>query len=119
MSDLREQWNEFVSSREEWQEDEYEDKDLALAFELARLFQADPPSIEQVSYFVEEAGTLAPDVPDAPWTIKKSFMPGRRFDWLVLINDVLCGIESGEGSEMVPLGRLPLEWESNDSGSAS
>lgn len=112
---LREEWTAFTAlDPETWDCFKFTDKELALAYELARLFQADPPTIEQVSYFVEDAEGVASSLPDQPWAIRKAHMPGQRFDWLVLVNDVLCGLEDGDG--IAVLGRMPAEWESVDSG---
>ena len=112
----RADWEAFVNqSGQEDIWDECTDKELALAVELARLFQQPEPTAEQVSYFIDDAAGLAPDLPDAPWTINKTFMPKARFMWLVLINDILCGLEHGEGDiPLEVLGKLPLEWEGID-----
>jgi hypothetical protein len=114
---LRDDWAAFTAlDTETWDHFEFTDKELALAHELARLFQADPPTIEQVSYFVEDAEGVASSLPDQPWTIRKAHMSGQRFDWLVLVNDVLCGVEDSDDMQLEVLGRMPAEWESVDSG---
>lgn len=109
--DLRTQWADFTAGREEYADTSYTDKELALAYELARIFQSPTPTIEQVSYFIDDAEAIAGDIPEQPWTIKAAYTVGMRFHVLALINDVLCGLEDGEGEiEFVALGRLPLEW---------
>lgn len=108
---LRAEWTKFTATDPDtWEDFEFSDKELAFAYELACLFQADPPTMLQVSYFVEDAEAVASQLPDAPWHIRKAHMPGQRFDWLVLVNDILLGLEDGEDMQLDVIGKLPADW---------
>ena len=85
-----------------------------LATAMARIFQANPPSDEQVGWFMEDADAVVGDFDPLPekWRLRK--LPLSDHDEFIMrfrINDVTYVIEDGEGH--IPPVRLSTvrQWQ--------